>query len=73
MFTLILKNTNLTPSKHDPYLYTGILADPDAPTKPPPSGSNPSNPSSTSVPSTSTDHVTISIGLHMDDSVFYST
>ena len=73
MVTSILKGMHLTPSKHGPFLYTKILADPYAPIKSTPSGSDPSNPSSTSLPSNSTDRATIIIGLYVDNLVLYST
>ena len=73
MVTSILKEMNLTPSKHDPCLYTGILSNPDAPPEALPSNSDPSDPASTSLPYDSTTRATINIGLYVDDFVFYST
>jgi len=79
MVTSILRDMNLSPSKHDPCLYTGILSDLTAPTSSP--TDSPSRSPSTSAPITSpsslpTDHAdraTISVGLYVDDFVFYST
>eukprot|EP00956_Cyclotella_meneghiniana_P038057 scaffold148302_cov51-Cyclotella_meneghiniana.AAC.2 len=62
MITDILKDIGLTPSPHDPCLFSGVVHS----TSPSP---NPSNPS---IPSPSSTRKPIHVGIYVDDFVFFS-
>eukprot|EP00956_Cyclotella_meneghiniana_P012602 scaffold17913_cov36-Cyclotella_meneghiniana.AAC.1 len=76
MFTKALKDIGLSPSLHDPCLFSGTLSQhdstPSTPVTASPTVASPSASSSTSSPAESTP-APIHVGIYVDDFVFYST
>ena len=79
MITKILTDIGLTPSPHDPCLYSGIIV--DSPPQPPsPSSPSPQHPaSSTTLPSSNHPHPEptsqrkpVHVGIYVEDFVFFS-
>eukprot|EP00956_Cyclotella_meneghiniana_P035945 scaffold119809_cov102-Cyclotella_meneghiniana.AAC.2 len=72
MITAILKDIGLTPSPHDPCLYSGFIVD-SSPTTPSQSSQTktlPKTPTSTPAPNSS--RKPVHVGIYVDDFVFFS-
>ena len=80
MFTAILKKIGLTASRPDPCLYTGVVNDSSAAESPPATSDNDDEPLVTfhtrdpksRAPKSSTTRKELSIGIYVDDFVYYS-